>query len=112
MGHYGVKAKMPAWATNLKVGEHIPKELLDRLSVTQGELVTLGNWMLTKNVYRFENIVINEILKTGFDGVIPNYIINLPDLCVCTYRLIMLWISNLKIRQIRCCSILFSLIRN
>lgn len=82
MGHYGVKAKMPAWATNLKVGEHIPKELLDRLPVTQGELVTLGNWMLTKNVYRFESIVINEILKTGFDGVIPNYIINLPDLCV------------------------------
>ena len=38
--------------------------------------------MLTKNIYRFEDIVINEILKTGFDGVIPNYIINLPDLCI------------------------------
>jgi len=78
----GVKGYKPAWASNLKVGDHIPKELLDELPVTTGELVTLGNWMLTKNIYRFEDIVINEILKTGFDGVIPNYIINLPDLCI------------------------------
>lgn len=78
----GVKGSKPAWASNLKVGDHIPKELLDELPVTTGELVTLGNWMLTKNIYRFEDIVINEILKTGFDGVIPNYIINLPDLCI------------------------------
>lgn len=77
----GVKGSKPAWASNLKVGDHIPKELLDELPVTT-ELVTLGNWMLTKNIYRFEDIVINEILKTGFDGVIPNYIINLPDLCI------------------------------
>ncbi|ENV52026.1 FinQ [Acinetobacter junii CIP 107470 = MTCC 11364] len=75
-------ARKPGWASNLRVGEHIPKELLDRLPVTTGELVTLGNWMLTKNIYRFEDIVITEILKSGFDGVIPNYIVNLPDLCV------------------------------
>eukprot|EP00918_Siedleckia_nematoides_P083509 GHVU01183072.1.p1 GENE.GHVU01183072.1~~GHVU01183072.1.p1 ORF type:complete len:408 (-),score=34.51 GHVU01183072.1:119-1342(-) len=78
----GVKGSKPAWASNLKVGDHIPKELLDELPGTTGELVTLGNWMLTKNIYRFEDIVINEILKTGFNGVIPNYIINLPDLCI------------------------------
>ncbi|MDR8438684.1 hypothetical protein FPK61_20310, partial [Acinetobacter baumannii] len=41
-----------------------------------------GNWMLTKNIYRFEDIVINELIKTGFNGVIPNRILNLPDLCV------------------------------
>ncbi len=82
MGHFGVKATVPAWAANIKVGEHIPKELLDRLPVTTGELVTLGNWMLTKNIYRFEDIVINELIKTGFNGVIPNHILNLPDLCV------------------------------
>lgn len=41
MGHFGVKATVPAWAANIKVGEHIPKELLDRLPVTTGELVTL-----------------------------------------------------------------------
>ncbi|MDR8236128.1 hypothetical protein FPK75_23275, partial [Acinetobacter baumannii] len=77
-----VKATVPAWAANIKVGEHIPKELLDRLPVTTGELVTLGNWMLTKNIYRFEDIVINELIKTGFNGVIQNHILNLPDLCV------------------------------
>lgn len=82
MGHFGINAKKPAWADNLKTGEHIPKELLDELPVTTGELVTLGNWMLTKNIYRFDDLVINELLKTGFKGVIPNYIIYLPDLCV------------------------------
>lgn len=82
MGQFGIKANKPAWADNLKTGEHIPKELLDELPVTTGELVTLGNWMLTKNIYRFDDVVINEVLKTGFKGVIPNYIIHLPDLCV------------------------------
>lgn len=82
LGHLGIKAKKPAWAENLQTGEHIPKELLDELPVTTGELVTLGNWMLTKNIYRFDDLVINELLKTGFKGVIPNYIIHLPDLCV------------------------------
>lgn len=78
----GIKAKKPSWADNLQLGEHIPQELLNRLPVTTGELVTLGNWMLTKNVYRFEDIVINELLKTGFSGVIPNYIVNLPDISI------------------------------
>lgn len=82
IGHFGIKAKKPAWAENLKAGEHIPKQLLDELPVTTGELVTLGSWMLTKNIYRFDDIVINELLKTGFKGVIPNFIVYLPDLCV------------------------------
>jgi len=82
LGHLGIKARKPAWAENLQTGEHIPKELLDELPVTTGELVTLGNWMLTKNIYRFDDLVINELIKTGFKGIIPNYIIHLPDLCV------------------------------
>ncbi|ENX24857.1 hypothetical protein F892_00007 [Acinetobacter vivianii] len=82
MSHFGISVKKPAWADNLRAGEQIPKELLDELPVTTGELVTLGNWMLTKNIYRFDDVVINELLKTSFDGVIPNYIINLPDLSV------------------------------
>lgn len=59
-------------------------DFLDRLSnttgITIGELVTLGNWLLTKNIYRFEDIVINEVLKTGFEGNLPNYIVNLPEI--------------------------------
>lgn len=82
LGHLGIKARKPAWAENLQTGEHIPKELLEELPVTTGELVTLGNWMLTKNIYRFDDLVINELIKTGFKGIIPNYIIHLPDLCV------------------------------
>lgn len=81
MNHYGKNPKKPNWAKNLEVGQSIPKELLDRLPVTVGELVTLGSWMLTKNVYRFEDIVIKEILKSDFNGTLPSYIINLPDIC-------------------------------
>lgn len=59
-------------------------EFLDRLSnstgVTIGELVTLGNWLLTKNIYRFEDIVIKEVLKSGFEGNLPAYIVNLPEI--------------------------------
>jgi hypothetical protein len=76
------KSKKPSWTDNLKEGEHIPHELLDRLPVTTGELVTVGNWMLTKNIYRFDTTVINELLKVGFEGEIPNHIVNLPDLSV------------------------------
>jgi len=78
----GLAAKKPDWAKDLKHGEVIPQEYYDRLPVTAGELVTLGNWMLTKNIYRFEDVVIREILKSEFTGVIPNHIINLPDLCI------------------------------
>ena len=34
----GVKGYKPAWASNLKVGDHIPKELLDELPVTTGRI--------------------------------------------------------------------------
>lgn len=36
--------------------------------------------MLTKNIYRFEDIVIKEVLKSGFEGNLPAYIVNLPEI--------------------------------
>lgn len=80
MGHYGIKAKKPSWAANLQVGDTIPKELLDELPMPIGELVAVGSWMLTKNVYRFDDYVIKEVLKSNFEGKLPNHIVNLPDI--------------------------------
>ena len=74
------KIKQPTYSQN----DEESIEFLDRLSntsgITIGELVTLGNWLLTKNIYRFEDIVINEVLKTGFEGNLPTYIVNLPEI--------------------------------
>ena len=81
MGGFGVSAKKPNWAENMKLGDSIPKELLDELPVTTAELVALGSWMLTKSIYRFEDVVIKEVLKSEFNGKLPSYIVNLPDIC-------------------------------
>lgn len=80
MGHFGVKARKPSWADNLNLGDNIPTELLDELAMPIGELVSVGSWMLTKNVYRFDDHVIKEILKSEFEGKLPNHIVNLPDI--------------------------------
>ncbi|HFG7030413.1 TPA: hypothetical protein ACGIK9_002898 [Acinetobacter baumannii] len=70
----------PKWAENLNVNDEIPQELIDEIPVHICELVTLGNWMFHKNIYRFEDVVIKELLKASFSGVLPTYILNLPYL--------------------------------
>lgn len=80
MGNLGIKARKPSWAENLREGDHIPTELLNELAMPIGELVSVGSWMLTKNVYRFDDYVIKEILKSKFEGKLPNHIINFPDI--------------------------------
>lgn len=80
MGQLGVKARKPSWADNLSVGDNIPTKLLDELAMPIGELVSVGSWMLTKNIYRFDDYVIKEILKSTFEGKLPNHIINFPDI--------------------------------
>lgn len=72
----------PGWDKNLKVGDQIPGELLHSLACPTGELVSLGTWMLTKNVYRFADEISNELVKSKFEGTLPNYLINIPDLCI------------------------------
>lgn len=80
MGSFGIKAKKPSWADKLNVGDNIPPALLDELPMPIGEIVGIGSWMLTKNVYRFDDLVIKEILKSEFEGKLPNHIINFPDI--------------------------------
>lgn len=76
----GIAEKKSGWADGLKTGEHIPVEFINDLPMPIGELVALGSWMLTKNVYRFDDLVIAELLKSEFEGKLPNHIINLPDI--------------------------------
>lgn len=72
----------PLWSKNLLVGEEIPQKLLDSLHCSVGELVSLGSWLLTKNIYRFENEVAKELSKSEFKGKLPSYLINIQDICI------------------------------
>ena len=70
------------WQKGLNVGDAIPDHLINNLPCPTGELVTLGSWMLTKNIYRFENEVATELTKSKFEGNLPNFLINVPELCI------------------------------
>lgn len=72
----------PNWKKGLKVGDNIPNELLHSLPMPTGELVTIGSWMLTKNIYRFEDEVAKELTKSEFQGNLPSFLINIPELCI------------------------------
>lgn len=78
----GLDCYAPNWQKNLKVGDPIPDHLINNLPCPTGELVTLGSWMLTKNIYRFENEVAHELTKSKFEGHLPNFLINIPELCI------------------------------
>ena len=58
----------PGWAKKLVVGEAIPQNLLDQLPCPTGELISLGSWLLTKNIYRFDDDVAKELIKSDFKG--------------------------------------------
>ncbi|MEO4092705.1 hypothetical protein ABH307_00715 [Acinetobacter pittii] len=72
----------PNWKKGLKVGEPIPDHLINNLPCPTGELVSLGSWMLTKNIYRFVDDVAQELVKSKFEGKLPNFLINISDLCI------------------------------
>lgn len=62
----------PNWHKKLTPNEPIPTEILNRLPIPNGELLSLGNWMLTKNIYRFDDLVARELSKSEFDGMLRN----------------------------------------
>ncbi|MDC4147571.1 hypothetical protein [Acinetobacter baumannii] len=72
----------PNWKKGLKIGEPIPDHLINNLPCPTGELVSLGSWMLTKNIYRFVDDVAQELVKSKFEGNLPNFLINVSDLCI------------------------------
>ncbi|UUS62550.1 MULTISPECIES: hypothetical protein [unclassified Acinetobacter] len=72
----------PGWAKTLEVGSPIPQDLLNRLPCSTGELVSIGSWMLSKNIYRFENEVAAELVKSEFKGKLPSFLVNIKDLCI------------------------------
>lgn len=72
----------PNWQKGLNIGDPIPDYLVNNLPCPTGELVTIGSWMLTKNIYRFENEVALELTKSKFEGNLPNFLINVPELCI------------------------------
>lgn len=72
----------PDWKKDLVVGDQIPDHLINSLPTPTGELVTLGSWLLTKNIYRFEDEVASELTKSNFEGQLPNFLINIPELCI------------------------------
>lgn len=72
----------PGWAKKLVVGEAIPQNLLDQLPCPTGELISLGSWLLTKNIYRFDDDVAKELIKSDFKGKLPAFLINIQDICI------------------------------
>lgn len=78
----GLDCYAPDWQKGLKVGDAIPDHLINNLPCPTGELVTLGSWMLTKKIYRFENNVATELTKSKFEGTLPNFLINVAELCI------------------------------
>lgn len=72
----------PEWQKGLNVGDAIPDHLVNNLPCSTGELVTLGSWMLTKNIYRFKDEVAQELTKSEFEGKLPSFILNIPELCI------------------------------
>lgn len=70
------------WKEGLNIGDEIPAHLINQLPCPTGELVTLGSWMLTKNIYRFEHEVATELTKSKFEGNLPNFLLNIPELCI------------------------------
>lgn len=72
----------PNWHKPLKVGDSIPEHLVNNLASPTGELVTIGSWLLTKNIYRFDDEVASELIKSKFEGELPNFLINIPELCI------------------------------
>lgn len=72
----------PNWKQGLSVGDPIPSDLIYNLPCPTGEIVSVGTWLLTKNIYRFENEVAQELAKNEFEGKLPSFLINISELCI------------------------------
>lgn len=78
----GLDCYSPNWKKGLKVGDAIPDHLINNLPCPTGELISIGSWLLTKNIFRFENEVATELTKSKFEGNLPSFLINIPELCI------------------------------
>ena len=84
--------KDPIWRTRLKRTQNImgiqsesteiPLSFINQLPCNIGEIITLGSWSLTKNIYRFEDQVIQMLVKTEYNRSLPGFLLNLPDLAI------------------------------
>ncbi|MCV9960184.1 hypothetical protein OIN76_20245, partial [Acinetobacter baumannii] len=63
-------------------GQEIPLSFINQLPCNIGEIITLGSWSLTKNIYRFEDQVIQMLVKTEYNRSIPGFLLNLPDIAI------------------------------
>lgn len=72
----------PNWKSGLNVGDPIPNHLIHNLPCPTGEIVSLGTWLLTKNIYRFKNEIAKELAKNEFEGKLPSFLINISELCI------------------------------
>lgn len=62
--------------------DRIPLDIISKLPCTIGELITLGSWSLTKNIYRFEDEIINKLIETEYNKDLPSFLLNIVDLSV------------------------------
>ncbi len=58
-------------------GQEIPLSFINQLPCNIGEVIALGSWSLTKNIYRFEDQVIQMLLKTRIQPQYPSFLLNL-----------------------------------
>ena len=82
----------PIWRERMKrtstimgvqaTGQEIPLSFINQLPCNIGEIITLGSWSLTKNIYRFEDQVIQMLVKTEYNRSIPGFLLNLPDIAI------------------------------
>ncbi|WP_436658872.1 hypothetical protein [Acinetobacter sp. P1(2025)] len=72
----------PSWKNGLVENSPIPEKYINGMPMPTGELVTVGSWLLSKNIYRFDDDVASELIKSEFEGTLPNSLIHIPDLCV------------------------------
>ncbi|WP_180190253.1 hypothetical protein [Acinetobacter sp. YH01009] len=84
--------KDPIWRKRLKrttnimgiqsESTEIPLSFINQLPCNIGEIITLGSWSLTKNIYRFEDQVIQMLVKTKYNRSLPGFLLNLPDIAI------------------------------
>ncbi|HCA5182995.1 TPA: hypothetical protein MW242_002619 [Acinetobacter baumannii] len=70
----------PEYVRNAPVNAPVPLEILAKLPIPMIELVTVGTWMYTKNIYRFKNELAQLITKTPFKREVPVDLLHLKEL--------------------------------
>ncbi|HCA5182991.1 TPA: hypothetical protein MW242_002615 [Acinetobacter baumannii] len=101
------------WRDRLKVryrnkpeltNPEIPLDFINKLPCDIGEILTLGSWSLTKNIFRFEDQVIQMLVKTEYKKGLPSFLLNIPDIAV----YIQTDNANLKVKNELVVGVIFS----